>query len=87
MFRTGHDRRKVNETGNVAVYQINSSDNAIMKRLDVPMFSWSRLITGETNYTDVQHLHPESQAVYLWGNMVLYYLRKAVVSQTEACML
>ncbi|KAJ8291759.1 hypothetical protein OF846_005008 [Rhodotorula toruloides] len=78
MFRLGHSRVNNDHNGNVAIYQMNESAKAMMARLGVPIFPWGPLLEGETDYSDVMHVKPVSQPTYLFGDMALYYLRRAV---------
>ncbi|GAA5915989.1 hypothetical protein JCM5296_000403 [Sporobolomyces johnsonii] len=77
MFRLGQQRRTHKNEGNVAVYQMNQSLRALMAELRVPIFEWAKLITGESHYNDDQHLSPGAPAT-LFGDMALYYLKRAV---------
>ncbi|GAA5958861.1 hypothetical protein JCM21900_002259 [Sporobolomyces salmonicolor] len=77
MFRLGQQRRTHRNEGNVAVYQMNQSLRALMAELRVPIFEWAKLITGESHYNDDQHLSPGAPAT-LFGDMALYYLKRAV---------
>ncbi|BGP11432.1 hypothetical protein JCM10049v2_007339 [Rhodotorula toruloides] len=78
MFRLGHPRANNDHNGNVAIYRMNESAKAMMARLGVPIFPWGSLLEGETDYSDVMHVKPVSQPTYLFGDMALYYLQRAV---------
>ncbi|GAA6013085.1 hypothetical protein JCM10207_006167 [Rhodosporidiobolus poonsookiae] len=84
MFRLGQSRRDNAHHANVAVFQLNESLRAVLRELDVPVFEWARLITGESRYNDDQHLSP-GQPAQLWGDMALHYLRKAVEGRWDVC--
>ncbi|KAK4049348.1 hypothetical protein OIO90_005477 [Microbotryomycetes sp. JL221] len=85
MFRTAHLRRDSDKSSNVEVFQINESIKALMRHLDVPLFPWAEFIRGEWSYTDHQHMAFISQPTYLFGNMMFYYLQKAVTATKQAC--
>ncbi|GAA5865545.1 hypothetical protein JCM8547_007643 [Rhodosporidiobolus lusitaniae] len=84
MFRLGQDYRTTRNQGNVAVFQLNESLRAILKELDVPVFEWARLISGEDRYNDDQHLAAGAPA-RLFTDMALFYLRKAVEGRWDVC--
>ncbi|GAA6037472.1 hypothetical protein JCM8097_008205 [Rhodosporidiobolus ruineniae] len=84
MFRLGQQKSSNRNEGNVAVFQLNESIRAVLRELDVPVFEWARLITGESHYNDDQHLKQGAPA-RLFGDMALFYLRKAVEGRWGVC--
>ncbi|ORY81282.1 hypothetical protein BCR35DRAFT_304158 [Leucosporidium creatinivorum] len=85
MFRLGQERANNQGGGNVALYQMNESAKTLMNYLGIPIFPWAELLTGEEDYADVMHVKPLSQPTYLFADMVLYYLRKAVQGWEMTC--
>ncbi|GAA5905271.1 hypothetical protein JCM6882_003733 [Rhodosporidiobolus microsporus] len=84
MFRLGQEHATNRNEGNVAVFQLNESIRAALRELDVPVFEWARLISGESKYNDDQHLTPGTPS-RLFTNMALFYLRKAVEGKWDKC--
>ncbi|CDR45883.1 hypothetical protein NBRC10512_002726 [Rhodotorula toruloides] len=84
MWKTGQERESNRGYGNVAVYQLNQSLRAVLNRLNIPVFDWGALITGEWQYNDDQHLKPGAPA-RLWADMAFWYLRRAV-NGCECCI-
>ncbi|GAA5820861.1 hypothetical protein JCM11251_001849 [Rhodosporidiobolus azoricus] len=77
MFRLGQEHATNRNEGNVAVFQLNESIRAALRELNVPVFEWARLISGESKYNDDQHLTPGTPH-RLFTDMALFYLHKAV---------
>ncbi|BGP42483.1 hypothetical protein JCM10450v2_006578 [Rhodotorula kratochvilovae] len=77
MFRLGQSHQTNRNEGNVAVYQLNESLRAVLAKLEVPIFEWAGLLTGESQYGDDQHLKPGAPA-RLYADMAMWYLRRAV---------
>ncbi|TNY22854.1 hypothetical protein DMC30DRAFT_444909 [Rhodotorula diobovata] len=77
MFRLGQAHQTNRNEGNVEVFQLNESLRAVLAKLDVPIFEWASLLTGESRYADDQHLQAGAPA-RLYADMAMYYLRRAV---------
>ncbi|GAA5943025.1 hypothetical protein JCM3775_000237 [Rhodotorula graminis] len=77
MFRLGQEHQTNRNEGNVAVYQLNQSLRAVLAKMNVPVFEWASLLTGERRYADDQHFAAGAPA-RLYSDMALYYLRRAV---------
>ncbi|GJN93405.1 hypothetical protein Rhopal_006460-T1 [Rhodotorula paludigena] len=85
MFRLGQAHQTNRNEGNVAVYQLNQSLRAVLARLDVPIFEWADLLSGESQYGDDQHLKPGAPA-RLFADMSMWYLWRAVVAGWDTCL-
>ncbi|KAF9078252.1 hypothetical protein BDP27DRAFT_1311044 [Rhodocollybia butyracea] len=78
MLRTTQEHQNGRDMGNVGIYQLNESLEALADLIKVPIMPWTNLITGTIDYSDDQHLAIGSEANAIWIDMVLYYLARSL---------
>ena len=59
----------------IAMFQINQSARALMKKMNIPLLNWADLIQGNKEFEDGVHYHLDSRPTWLWGEQMLWHLQ------------
>ncbi|KAG9008586.1 hypothetical protein FRB95_001310 [Tulasnella sp. JGI-2019a] len=86
MFRTRHLRKDNRWNRVLRIFQLDQSVRAIAEELGIKLFDWGGNLEGQTDmfYDDDQHFK-NGPATWLAGDMMLFYLRRAVTAGCWQC--
>ncbi|KAG8884314.1 hypothetical protein FRB97_004578 [Tulasnella sp. 331] len=86
MFRTRHLRKDNRWNRVLRIFQLDQSVRAIAEELGIKLFDWGGNLEGQTDmfYDDDQHFK-NGPATWLAGDMMLFYLKRAVTAGCWQC--
>jgi len=78
MFRTRQHRLYNHDGGVLKIFQFDQSCRALAKEVGVRLFTWGGKMEGWTRYYDGDQHFPEGPSTYIFGDMMMFYLYRAI---------
>lgn len=85
MFRTRQLRANADDFHLLTIFQLDQGLRALGKELGVKLFTWGDKLEGYNVYYDNDQHFAKGPNTYLFGDMLLFYLRRAVTPGCWQC--
>lgn len=85
MFRTRQLRAAADDFHLLTIFQLDQGLRALGRELGVKLFTWGDKLEGYNVYYDHDQHFAKGPNTYLFGDMLLFYLRRAVTPGCWAC--
>ncbi|KAF8531936.1 hypothetical protein JB92DRAFT_3092116 [Gautieria morchelliformis] len=85
MFRTRHVRESNTYNRIMRIFQLDQNLRMVARELDVKLFRWGNLLEGVTTFYDGDQHFQRGPTTWLFGDMVLFYLRQATIPGCWEC--